>query len=177
MRGIRSEVPRLAALVSLVAHYHPRGLRVLLGESPEPTTEELAELIESIQDKPVLGVSVDGGGQGGEPLNAFCRVEPLLEIIDLAGGWPKIQESARQIRGLEPLAWNLFAECIMWVGSGSRLNECGGHLERIAEKYRVSVPTVYRWRNEIPNLIARHSLAGGQSVLFFSNETTAPACR
>jgi hypothetical protein len=65
----------------------------------------------------------------------------------------------------------------MWVGSGSRLNECGGHLERIAAKYRVSVPTVYRWRNEVPNLIARHSLAGGQSVLFFSSEVPVPACR
>lgn len=175
MRGIRSEVPRLAALVTLIANYHPRGLRVLLGESPEPTTEELAELVESLQDKPDLGVSVDGGAQGGEPLNAFCRAEPLLEIIDLAGGWPEIQESTRQVRALEPLAWNLFAECIMWVGSGSRLNECGGHLERIAAKYRVSVPTVYRWRNEVPNLIARHSLAGGQSVLFFSDGIPLPA--
>ena len=175
MRGIRSEVPRLAALVTLIANYHPRGLRVLLGESPEPTTEERAELIEGLQGRPELGVSVDGGSQGGEALNAYCRVEPLLEIVDLAGGWPEIQESVRQVRALQPLAWNRFAEFVMWVGSGSRLNECGGHLERIAAKYRVSVPTVYRWRNEVPNLIARHSLAGGQNVLFFSDGIPLPA--
>jgi len=172
MGGIRSEVPRLAALIALIAHYHPRGLRVLLGDSPEPTTEELAELLDSLQQQDDLGVMVDGGVKAGEGLALYCRVEPILEIVDLAGGWAEIQACARQVRSLEPLAWNLFAECVMWVGSGSRLNE-GGHLERIAQKYGVSVPTVYRWRNEVPKLIARHALLGGQGVLcFMGAETT-----
>lgn len=166
MTSLRSEVPRLASIITLVAQYHPRGLRVLLGQDPEPTTEELADLVNDISSREDLGVQVDTSSISQEALNLVCRMEGVDEIIEMARGWPNVSAAARDVQLLEPLAWNLFAEGIMWVSCGSRLNE-EGHLARIAHKYGVSVPTVSKWRTDVPLLIARNALLGGQSVLSF----------
>jgi hypothetical protein len=162
---LRLEIPRLAALISLVATYHPRGLRVLLGDDPEPTLGELDEILRGISSRPDLGTSIESGRPSQAALDLVCRLGPVAQTIDRAGGWPVIADSARAVQRLEPLAWNLFAESVLWVGAGSKLNPDGGHQARIALRYGVSIPTVAKWRVEVPNLIARHALQGGQRVL------------
>ena len=161
---LRLEIPRLAALISLVATYHPRGLRVLLGDDPEPTLSELDEILRGISSQPDLGTTIETGRPSQTALDLVCRLGPVAQTIDRAGGWATIADAARTVQRLEPLAWNLFAESVIWVGTGSRLGT-GGHQARIAVKYGVSVPTVARWKADVPVLIARYALQGGQRVL------------
>jgi hypothetical protein len=165
MNGLRSEIPRLAALINLVATYHPRGLKVILGEDPEPTLADLDEILQGISDKKELGVFIDGGRQSQAALDLVCRMGPVSLVIDQAGGWDNIAASAREVKEYEPQAWNLFAESLLWVGRGSRLENEGGHLSRIAMKYKVHTRTVIRWRDEVPRMIARLALQGGLRVL------------
>jgi hypothetical protein len=164
MNGLRSEIPRLAALINIVATYHPRGLKVLLGEDPEPTLADLDEILQGISDKQELGVFIDGGRQSQAALDLVCRMGPVSLTIDKAGGWDNIAAAARQVKEHEALAWSLFAESVIWTGKGSKLNS-SGHQARIAIKYGVSVPTVRRWWHETPLLIARLALQGGATVL------------
>lgn len=171
MDGLRSEIPRLAALINIVATYHPRGLKVLLGEDPEPTLADLDEILQGISDKKELGCFIDGGRQSQAALDLVCRMGPVSLTIDKAGGWDNIAASAREVKEYEPQAWNLFAESVQWVGKGSRLENQGGHLTRIAIKYKVSARTVLRWKEAIPKMIAKVALQGGLRVLCFCGQS------
>ena len=171
MDGLRSEIPRLAALINIVATYHPRGLKVLLGEDPEPTLADLDEILQGISDKKELGCFIDGGRQSQAALDLVCRMGPVSLTIDKAGGWDNITASAREVKEYEPQAWNLFAESVQWVGKGSRLENQGGHLTRIAIKYKVSARTVLRWKEAIPKMIAKVALQGGLRVLCFCGQS------
>jgi hypothetical protein len=171
MNGLRSEIPRLAALINIVATYHPRGLKVLLGEDPEPTLADLDEILQGISDKKELGCFIDGGRQSQAALDLVCRMGPVWLVIDQAGGWDNIAASAREVKEYEPQAWNLFAESVQWVGKGSRLENQGGHLTRIAIKYKVSARTVLRWKEAVPRMIAKVALQGGLRVLCFCGQS------
>lgn len=171
MSGIFNEIPRLAALISIVATYHPRGLRVLLGEDPEPTLGELDELLNGITNKADLGTTIDGGRLTQTALDLVCRMGHVSLTIDKAGGWDNIAASAREVKEYEPQAWNLFAESVQWVGKGSRLENQGGHLTRIAIKYKVSARTVLRWKEAVPRMIAKVALQGGLRVLCFCGQS------
>lgn len=165
MGGLRSEIPRLATLLSIVATYHPRGLRVLLGDEPEPTLGELDEILKGISSKADLGTTIDGGRPNQAALDLICRMGAVSLAIDRAGGWDNITWAAREVKTAEPIAWHLFAESVLWVGKGSRLENEGGHITRIATKYGVTYRTVLRWKDETPRLIARLALQGGPKVL------------
>jgi hypothetical protein len=167
MDGLFNEVPRLTALINVIATYHPRGLKVLLGDDPEPTLGELDELLNGITGKADLGTTIDGGRLTQTALDLVCRMGPVSLTIDKAGGWDNLTASVREVKTLEPQAWNLFAESVLWVGHGSRLESEGGHLSRIAMKYKVHTRTVLRWREEVPKMIARLALQGGLRVLCF----------
>ena len=170
MSEIMSEIPRLAAVITIVATYHPRGLRVLLGVDPEPSLADIDEILQGITEKKDLGCFVDGGRQAEAALDLVCRMGPVSLVIDKAGGWDNIAASAREVKEYEPQAWNLFTESVLWVGKGSRLENEGGHLSRIAAKYRVHTRTVIRWRDEVPRMIARLALQGGLRMLCFCGQ-------
>lgn len=129
----------LASLIFDVLAFHPRSLRLLLGKTPSPTSKEFFDLYPHQRS--------EGKSPSPSP----------WDLIEIPGGWPAIQNATRKVREKNPLAWNIFAEYLMWVGQGSRLSPCG-HLERIARKYGVGVATIYRKKKAIPLLIAKEVL-------------------
>ena len=156
---LRNLVYRLAAVIELVAIGHPQGLRVLLGEAPEPTVDDLLSLMAPMKgDDP--GTPVQTFSRRESALNQICGVEPILSLIEAAGGWEGIVKATLEVREFERIPWGIFSEGARWIGLGSRLNG-GGHQQRIAERYGVSLPTVAKWREEVPRMIARLALRGG----------------
>jgi len=149
----------LAAVIELVAIGHPQGLRVLLGEAPEPSVEEILSLMAPMQGDD-LGNRVQTFSRKETALDRLCGVEPILSVIQAAGGWGGIVKAVQEVREFERIPWGIFSEGARWIGLGSKLNG-SGHQQRIAEKYGVSLPTVAKWRVEVPRMIARLALRGG----------------
>ncbi|MFA0887702.1 MAG: hypothetical protein ACC613_01250 [Synergistales bacterium] len=149
-----SDRAKLALLIETLVTIHPRGLKILLGEAPNPTCEDIAETFFSAQGED-LGVRIQVNRDRQDALNLLCKAQVIQDLVDLAGGWEGLQAATREVREVEALAWNLFADSVRWVHCGSRLNNGTGYAVRIAERYNVSVRTAVRWRPEIPKIIAR----------------------
>ena len=96
MQGL---VFRLAAVIELVAIGHPQGLRVLLGEAPEPSVEEILSLMAPMQGDD-LGNRVQTFSRKETALDRLCGVEPILSVIQAAGGWGGIVKAVQEVCGI-----------------------------------------------------------------------------
>ena len=148
----------LEAVIELLLRSHPCGLRVLLGEVPVPSFEDILMMLHR-EGTPFSEVRVDGGRVTAEQESCLIRAETIQGAIDLCGGWEALVGMARAYKEACPSSWRIFVDHVIWVESGGLSRLTGeGQLERIAEKHGVSSDTVQRRRHEVVETIARAAL-------------------
>jgi hypothetical protein len=149
------QVRRLAAVIELVLEYHPKGLRVLVGET-EPTTAELGEILRCVcgygNDLPAR---IAAAFPSSPQERALMRVDTLLNIVAEGGGWAGIAMMAREFRELYSETWKIFSLHVEWIDTGgsSRL-ERDTALLRLSTRFNISVDTVQRKRRFVVDKIA-----------------------
>jgi hypothetical protein len=148
----------LEAVIELLLRSHPQGLRVLVGEIPAPTFEDLLMMLHR-EGVPVSEVRVSGGKATAEQESCLIRAEMIQDAVDRCGGWEVLVEMAKAYKEACPSSWKIFLDHIVWVESGGISRLAGeAQLSRIAEKHGVSPDTVQRRRHEVVTSIARGAL-------------------
>ncbi len=143
---------KLAACIDLLVERHPQGLRVLVGECPPPTSEEIRLMYEDPGEDP--GVRIDGGES--VPLaerQAICA-ERFDEVIRAAGGWPHITATTREWSVCYGTTWDIVVDHVRFVGTGDFTKIDQSQLARVAERHGVHKDTVWRRRRDFPELLA-----------------------
>jgi hypothetical protein len=179
---------RLVAVIELILGYHPKGLRVLVGEV-EPTVGELDAILRCVL---ALGDGLPGrvaaafsSSPSSPQERAMGRAAALLGIVEEAGGWGHLATAARFYREAYPQTWAIFADHVLTIAPGgvSRL-EAEGQLARIARKHNVGIRTVAQKRQTVPEAIARYALLAPveeltrlQSARFFNVREELPRRR
>ena len=149
---------RLVSVVELLLQSHPCGLRVLTGEVPAPSFEDLVLMIQD-QGKNPSEVRVQGGRFTSEQESCVVKAEAIQEALDACGGWEAVIGMANSYREAFPQSWRIFVDHLTWVGAGGISRLSGeSQLERIAEKHGVSPDTVQRRRKEVVETIARNAM-------------------
>jgi hypothetical protein len=149
---------KLVSVVELLLQSHPCGLRVLTGEVPAPSFEDLVLMIQD-QGKNPSEVRVQGGRFTSEQESCVVKAEAIQEALDACGGWEAVVGMAKSYREAFPQSWRIFVDHVSWVGAGGISRLSGeGQLERIAEKHGVSTDTVQRRRKEVVETIARNAM-------------------
>jgi hypothetical protein len=168
------KISALVAVVELLLEYHPKALRILLGECV-PTLMELAEIVRSASEAP------DGGyGAAGLPhskqLTDLVRGEGMQRVIDDVGGWSQLAEAVQFYRKAFPTTWAIFVDHVLSIvpGGVSRIEE-QSQLARIAQKYGVRPATVCEKRKIVPEAIARYAEMAPWGELRLLNETSPTA--
>jgi hypothetical protein len=147
-------VERLVELIETLLRRHPMALRVLLGEVPPPSADEICGMLAP------GGADLGSRIQGGMPLpEAQRRVETAegwSRILERIGGWRGLVAATRAFREFAPDTWKIFLLHVQW-GAASGFSHLGSEriVERIAEACSVSTETVWRRRRSVPYLIAR----------------------
>ena len=154
-----NQVEKLSAVIELILEYHPKGLRVLVGEV-EPTTEELNAILQGIcrsDSEPSARVAAAFPTSPQE--RSLMRVESLLNVVSEAGSWPGIAAMAREFRELYSDTWEIFRTHVEWIetGGGTR-GEYEPALVRLADRFKISVDTVQRKRRFVVDMIASAAL-------------------
>lgn len=150
------KIPSLVAVIELLIAYHPKAIRILLGEH-EPTLMELAQVIRAASEH-----DEEAPKQNGEPqsrqLADMVKGEGIQRIVDEVGGWEQLAEAVLYYREAFPATWGVFADHVLSIipGGASRLDE-ESQLRRIASQYKVSMPTVIARRKDVPYAIARYA--------------------
>jgi hypothetical protein len=148
----------LETVIELLLRSHPCGLRVLLGEVPAPSFEDILMMLHR-EGVPISEVRVDGGRATAEQESCLIRAEMIQEAVDRCGGWEALISMARAYKEACPSSWKIFVDHVIWVESGGLSRLAGeGQLERIADKHGVSSDTVQRRRHEVVETIARAAL-------------------
>lgn len=159
-----SRIDKVVSVLELLLARHKEPLLVLLGEVDPPALYHWAEIL-SVRGEDIG--RVDGSPGTPEQERLVSSVDDIERAIGKAGGWAGIVAATREVRQREPMGWNLFVEHVLWVGEGSKLDLAGGQLDKICDRYGVCRATVWRWRAQIPRLIARQACHGGQRVFAF----------
>ena len=151
------QVRRLVAVIELILEYHPKGLRVLVGDA-EPTTAELDDILRSVCARD-LPTRVSAAFPNSLQERRLVRADAILDIVSEGGGWAGIAEMARQFRELYSETWEIFRLHVEWIdaGGGSRL-EKDTVLMRIASRFNVSADTVRRKRRFVVDKIAEAAI-------------------
>jgi len=154
-----NRVRRLAAVIELILTYHPKGLRVLVGEC-EPTTAELAEILQCVCDSgPDVSPRVAAAFPTSPQERALISVDTILDIVAEGGGWAGIAAMARQFREVRSEDWAIFHAHVLWVKpcGASRIGQ-DPVLLRIADKFGVCPDTVTRKREAVVYEIAKYAI-------------------
>jgi hypothetical protein len=159
-----SRIDSVVRVLELLLARHKEPLLVLLGEVDPPSFCHWAEIL-SVRGEDIG--RVDGSPGTPEQERLVSSVDDIERVIVAAGGWAGIVAATQEVRQREPMGWNLFVEHVLWVGEGSKLDLAGGQLDKICDRYGVCRATVWRWRAQIPRLIARQACHGGQRVFAF----------
>ena len=146
---------QLAEIIDMLLDRHPMGLRVLVGEAPPPTAEEIHLMYAAGRFSEDPGVRVDGGEHVTRAERMVTDEERFERIIDRAGGWKHITSIARAWEAHKPQTWLIVEDHVAWVTSGSFSRIGDAQLQRVALKYRISPETVQRYRREFPADLAK----------------------
>jgi hypothetical protein len=137
----------------------PKGLSILLGRTPPPTTEQIGEMIMAFSSTSCdLGVRVDGGLVIPQAERLIYTEQSFNAIIAEVGGWKHINAVAKGYMKLYPNAWAIVMNHTRWVRTKiSRID--GSSLKKVADAYQCSVETVRNTINSFPRELARAILA------------------
>ncbi len=155
------KVQRLADVIDFVIRCHPMGLRIIAGDVPPPSTEDLMEILSGFEGLGGCDVArVDASPSGHGPQESLVlKADEMEKILAWAGGWKQIITVTKEYTKAFPKDWGIFIHHVLWIDSlrdHSRLHE--PQLQRVARKFGVSEETVLRRRKEVPRAIARAAL-------------------
>ena len=146
------QVKRLAAVIELILKYHPKGLRVLVGDV-EPTMTELDEILQSVEDND-LPFRIAAAFPSSPQERGLMRAETILSIVDEGGGWAGIAQMARDFRELYSDTWEIFRTHVEWIDNGNSRIEQDSALRRMAVRFGISEDTIQRKRRFVIEKIA-----------------------
>lgn len=145
---------QLAEVINILLDRHPMGLRVLTGEAPPPTTEEIHIMYDAGRASEDLGVRVDGGEHVTRAERLVTDEERFARVIDRAGGWDHIYRVARDWEDYNPQTWRIIEEYIRFAPCGIfRIDN--PRLSTMALRFRLSEATILRYRRDFPLDFAR----------------------
>ena len=146
------QVKRLAAVIELILKYHPKGLRVLVGDI-EPTTAELDEILRCVEGNE-LPLRVAAAFPSSPQERGVMRAETIIAIVGEGGGWSGVAAMAREFRNLYRETWEIFRVHVEWIdSSGSRIEQDSA-LRRMAVRFGISEDTIQRKRRFVIEKIA-----------------------
>lgn len=143
---------QLAEVIDMLLECHPMGLRVLTGEAPPPTQEDIHLMYQAGRVGEDPGVRM--GNPGTPPSHRMDQVlldeQNFNKIVERSGGWGHIASTVREWSEYKPKTWAVIEAHVTWVSKGgfSRLDE--PQVDRIASMYGVSRDTVMRYRRNFP---------------------------
>lgn len=143
---------QLAEVIDMLLDRHPMGLRVLTGEAPPPTQEDIHLMYQAARVGEDPGVRV--GNPGTPPSHRMDQVlvdeQNFNKIVERSGGWEHIAFALKEFAEAYPKTWAIVEDHVTWVvgRSFSRLDE--PQIDRIASMYGVSRDTVMRYRRNFP---------------------------
>lgn len=151
-------VDKLAAVIEMILQYHPFGLRVITGDV-QPTTDELWDILASLlsSDEPPQRIAAAFPSSSQE--RNLMKIESIIEIVNMAGGWAGIATMAREFRKKYVESWEIFRSHVEWIDVNMRTQgESDTALERIAFEFGISTDTVQRKRRFVVRSIAAAAL-------------------
>jgi len=147
---------QLAGIIDMLLTSHPMGLRVLTGEAPPPTQEDIHLMYQAGRVGEDPGVRM--GNPGTPPSHRMDQVlldeQNFNKIIERSGGWGHIVSTVREWSKYKPKTWAVIEAHVTWITGGgfSRLDE--PQLAQIAERHGLAPETIQRYRREFPETIA-----------------------
>jgi hypothetical protein len=152
-------IRQLTSVIRIVRDY-PRGLSILLGNVPPPTSEEICEMLDTARppSEPTLDAAgnplrVDGGSDFIEADFMLDSADMFNRVIERAGGWEKINEATRGWKKFYPMRWAILVDYVMWIKNPVG-NLDGPMLKKVADKHLVSRDTVKRAAQMFPQTLA-----------------------
>ena len=159
---------RLVSVLELFLRYHPAPFRVLTDPEFQPSTDEIAPMLEERAPREDLGVRVDGGAVIQEAERRILAVEWVEEVIRAVGGWPHLAFCVREYRDACPENWRLLRDHtakVLQPGCEVRSGD-GGRLLHLAADHGMKAETVIRRRAAIIRQIARSCLVQDPNSAF-----------
>ena len=149
-------IPRLVAVIELLLQYHPKALRILVGEYV-PDLMELSEIVQAASEVEENAPNASGLPKSKQLAN-IVRGESIQSVIDEVGGWEHLSEAVRLYRDNFPKTWAIFVDHVFSVepGRATRLEE-QTQLKRIADKHGFCIATICEKRKIVPEAIARYA--------------------
>ena len=143
----------VSGLVELIIRCHPQGFRLLLGEVEKPTSQEIHEMLNSIQDKLPEDYKATMRNLTTESERIVFDQEYFDHLIELAGGWAHIHFVSKEFRESDSRMWNVVMDHVKFVG-----NATSRHMSKlgyISVRYGLSPNTVMKYRRKFPEKLAR----------------------
>ncbi len=145
-------------LIELVASRHRDGLRILLGEAPPPTAEELREILRHHRSQ---GGQTDPGirlpGKNAAPQAVEVESEEVyFRELERIGGWEPIVMATKDVEGSKGVMWKAFCLYILYIerpGWAPRTESTSAML-CISQKTGVDAKTIRSYRKRVPGEIA-----------------------
>jgi hypothetical protein len=159
-------VSQVAAVLEILARFHPAGFGILLGQAPEPEASEIADIISSFSERGYLGVRIAGGGAIPEAERILFLSDAFLRIISSAGGWERIHRAAREVKdSVSPSFWREAADYAAYIAQGGKIRDGrGGFGKRLFStagngKHEISGRTALRHFRGLLRIIALEILS------------------
>lgn len=144
---------KLADLIQAVAELHPLGVNLL----EDPAGLDAAALAEWVK---ALGSGGEAGGsrrsQGDKARSLENLLASCVDLLEEIGGWGRVVSAVKVLKQGYPVDWRVFRDYWDLTASVGKFSRLGSEtiIDRVARRNSVSVPTVYRKRDQVPERIA-----------------------
>jgi len=109
---------KLTAAIEILIIGHPASLKILTGEVPPPTTEEIAEILGCFKQKnwlSILGCRVDTSSGEAAEEKIYAMAETYFDVIKQAGGWDHIVNVVHAYIRQNRTYWMIFRDYLVWM--------------------------------------------------------------
>ncbi|NCC95660.1 MAG: hypothetical protein EOM02_02360 [Synergistales bacterium] len=146
----------LAAIIELLAVYHPAGIRILQGQASALSSEQWVDLADAIRPS-VESVHVQSDSSPEDRiLSEIRRGEVVAEIIHEAGGWDMIVAAVKSFRVLYGEDWRAFVR-YCWVKTAPCRFET---VTSLADSLHMDRSTLPRLSRRVSEYIAHMIVSG-----------------
>ena len=143
---------QVANLIEFIISMHPFGFAVLLGAYPQPTPEEIHEMIKAQRDPLPLDYKPTQKSSHTQAEAIVVEYESFENVVKLSGGWQHINRVANELKEVDPKIWNVAADHVKYMNTpGSRFRS---RLKYVADKHNISRNTAIRYRRLFPQILA-----------------------
>ncbi len=151
-RSFWAVLNRVTDLVELLITCHPQGFRVLLGEVPEPTSEEVHAMMNAGRSKLPDDFIPTMPNLETEGERIVYDREYFDASVELAGGWAHIHRVSREARDSDSRLWSVVMDHVRFVGNATSRH--ASKLGYVAARYSLSPRTVTKYRREFSQKVA-----------------------